>query len=258
MKASHSTSGEVEVAYSAGRRNGTSAPYQRAISAISSESVETTTRAKTPLWQRGLDRVRKQRVAGERADVLPRNALRPRAGRDEGDRGLAPSEPDGFGDELVSTGHGDAEALARANDRARDRVELGRPPASDVPRGRGREAVVHLDDPRPLGGGHQVHAVRRRDAQASATACSMRGRHSSRFAARRRCVCVSAVVGASDGEPDGLPPEHALLVVLELDLDARAAGRVRGALELARGRSSEAIVTMADGVVWTICMRPAR
>ena len=44
-------SGDVEVAYSAGRRNGTSAPYQRAISAISSESVETTTRANTPLWR---------------------------------------------------------------------------------------------------------------------------------------------------------------------------------------------------------------
>ena len=42
-------SGEVEVAYSAGRRKGTSAPYQRATSAISSESVETTTRSKQPL-----------------------------------------------------------------------------------------------------------------------------------------------------------------------------------------------------------------
>ena len=41
-------SGEVEPAYSAGRRNGTSAPYQRAISAISSESVEQTTRSATP------------------------------------------------------------------------------------------------------------------------------------------------------------------------------------------------------------------
>jgi hypothetical protein len=44
-------SGEVEVANSAGRRKGTSAPYQRAMSAISSESVETTTRSKHPLWR---------------------------------------------------------------------------------------------------------------------------------------------------------------------------------------------------------------
>src|SRR5919204_4352989 len=41
-------SGEVAVAYSGGRRNGTSAPYQRAISAISSLSVEQTKRSKTP------------------------------------------------------------------------------------------------------------------------------------------------------------------------------------------------------------------
>ena len=42
-------SGDVTVAYSLGRRNGTSAPYQRATSAISSESVDTTTRSKVPL-----------------------------------------------------------------------------------------------------------------------------------------------------------------------------------------------------------------
>jgi hypothetical protein len=41
-------SGEVEVAYSVGRRKGMSAPYQRATSAISSESVETRMRSKTP------------------------------------------------------------------------------------------------------------------------------------------------------------------------------------------------------------------
>ena len=51
MCESHSMSGEVAVANSTGRRNGTSAPYQRATSAISSESVETTTRSKTPLWR---------------------------------------------------------------------------------------------------------------------------------------------------------------------------------------------------------------
>src|SRR5919108_2144070 len=39
-------SGEVDVANSGGRRNGTSAPYQRAISATTSESVERTTRSK--------------------------------------------------------------------------------------------------------------------------------------------------------------------------------------------------------------------
>ena len=39
------------VAYSAGRRNGTSAPYQRATLAIASLSVETTIRSKTPLWR---------------------------------------------------------------------------------------------------------------------------------------------------------------------------------------------------------------
>jgi hypothetical protein len=40
-------SGEVAVAYSSGRRNGTSAPYQRATCAIRSLSVETTIRSKT-------------------------------------------------------------------------------------------------------------------------------------------------------------------------------------------------------------------
>jgi hypothetical protein len=34
-----------------GRRNGTSAPYQRATFAISSLSVETTMRSKTPDWR---------------------------------------------------------------------------------------------------------------------------------------------------------------------------------------------------------------
>ena len=42
-------SGDVAVAYSTGRRKGTSAPYQRATSAISSESVDTTTRSKVAL-----------------------------------------------------------------------------------------------------------------------------------------------------------------------------------------------------------------
>ena len=38
-----------EVAYSAGRRKGTSAPYSRPTSANSSESVDSTMRSKTPL-----------------------------------------------------------------------------------------------------------------------------------------------------------------------------------------------------------------
>jgi hypothetical protein len=40
-----------DVGYSLGRRNGTSAPYQRATFAISSLSVETTMRSKTPDWR---------------------------------------------------------------------------------------------------------------------------------------------------------------------------------------------------------------
>ncbi len=40
-------SGDVAVAYASGRRNGTSAPYQRATWAIRSLSVETTMRSKT-------------------------------------------------------------------------------------------------------------------------------------------------------------------------------------------------------------------
>ena len=40
---------DVDVLISTGRRPGTSAPYRRATSAISSESVETTTAPKTPL-----------------------------------------------------------------------------------------------------------------------------------------------------------------------------------------------------------------
>jgi hypothetical protein len=42
-------SGLVDVAYAGGRRKGTSAPYQRATAAISSESVDTTTRSKQSL-----------------------------------------------------------------------------------------------------------------------------------------------------------------------------------------------------------------
>ena len=42
-------SGDVAVAYSSGRKNGTSAPYQRATFAIGSLSVETMMRSKTPL-----------------------------------------------------------------------------------------------------------------------------------------------------------------------------------------------------------------
>jgi hypothetical protein len=45
----HSMSGERSPAIEAGRRNGTSAPYCRARSAVASESVETITAAKTPL-----------------------------------------------------------------------------------------------------------------------------------------------------------------------------------------------------------------
>ncbi len=41
-------SGDVAVAISGGRSSGISAPYRRATSAISSESVETTTASKTP------------------------------------------------------------------------------------------------------------------------------------------------------------------------------------------------------------------
>src|SRR5688572_28369639 len=51
VHAIHSMSGEVDVAYSAGRRNGTSAPYQRATFAIAALSVETTMRSKTPAWR---------------------------------------------------------------------------------------------------------------------------------------------------------------------------------------------------------------
>ena len=40
-------SGDVDVEYSSGRRNGTSAPYHRATCAIRSLSVETTMRSKT-------------------------------------------------------------------------------------------------------------------------------------------------------------------------------------------------------------------
>ncbi len=43
-----SMSGEVLVASSAGRSAGISAPYRRAVSAISSESVETTTASNSP------------------------------------------------------------------------------------------------------------------------------------------------------------------------------------------------------------------
>ena len=77
----HSISGEVDVAYSVGRRNGTSAPYQRATSAISSESVETSDALEHARLLRRRDRVGEQRVAGERTDVLVRRRARSRSAR---------------------------------------------------------------------------------------------------------------------------------------------------------------------------------
>ncbi len=92
-------SGEVEVAYSAGRRNGTSAPYQRATLAIASLSVETTIRSKTPLWRAvsiayassGCPARRRTFFPGTRSEP-PRAPIKRDGARTHG-AGLSPVEP---------------------------------------------------------------------------------------------------------------------------------------------------------------------
>ncbi len=78
-------SGDVEVAYSAGRRKGTSAPYARAISAMSSAVRREHDALEHAALPGGLDRVCEQRMPRERPHVLPRHPLGAGPRRHEGD-----------------------------------------------------------------------------------------------------------------------------------------------------------------------------
>ena len=156
-------SGEVEVAYSAGRRNGTSAPYQRAIVGDLLRVRRDDDALEAAALARRLDRVREQRMAGERADVLPGNALRAGPSRDERDGARGAHRRPAATASSASVGHGHVEPLGGAEDAAQDRVELGAPAGGDVAGGGRRGLVGHLVDDRPLGGGAERDAVGLRD-----------------------------------------------------------------------------------------------
>ena len=63
----------------------------------------------------------------------------------------------------------------------------------------------------------------------------MRGRHSGSVRSSPMLLRVRAVALDTHRGPRGLPPEHALLVVLDLDLHARRTEDLRGPLELVGG-----------------------
>ena len=77
--------------------------------------------------------------ARERPDVLVRNALGARAGRDEGNRVRSGQSAAASATSSESTGVGTPSRSPARTTAPRDRVELGGPPGDDVPRGRGRE-----------------------------------------------------------------------------------------------------------------------
>ena len=159
MYASHSMSGEVEVAYSAGRRNGH-------VGAVPACDVGDLLRVRgdddaleAAALACRLDRVREKRMTGERADVLPGDALRAGTSRDERDRARRAHPRPAATASSVSVGAGDVEPLGGAETAPRIASSSERRPAATSLRGRGRRLVGHLVDDRPLGG---RHAARRR------------------------------------------------------------------------------------------------
>ena len=225
-------SGEVEVAYSAGRRKGTSAPYQRATSAISSESVDTTTRSKDVALQRGLDRVREERVAGERADVLVRHALRSRAGGNERDRArrahFSPAAPASS----VSAGQGTPSRSAARSTTPTIASSSERRPAATSRAADGfvsaaiSSMIVHCVDARsPTPSAPATSHV-------SATAASRRGRQSGSLRSSPTVLPEAAHAAASGAIRRELVPEDALLALPDPDVEPRLAQNVRSRLDL--------------------------
>ena len=144
-------SGDVEVAYSGGRRGGTSAPYQRATSAISSESVDTTTRSKAP--RSAAPSRSRRRAAGDRRAAGRSCAARapiPRARGTNATARRAPHREAGCAGELGQRRAGTpSRSAARAPRRRSRRARSGGPPRRRAPRGRRLRDLV---DDRPLRG----------------------------------------------------------------------------------------------------------
>ena len=163
-------SGDVDVAYSGGRRNGTSAPYQCAISAVRSvvgradHAVE-----HARLLRRG-DRVGEQRVPAEAADVLPGTRSEPaRAGTSATTLGTSASTSS-------KTGVGTPSRRARADDCSGDGVQLRGAARGDVScRGRGQLGREGLDDAPLRRRRSSTAPSAAATAQASATAARRRG-----------------------------------------------------------------------------------
>ena len=252
-------SGDVEVAYSAGRRNGTSAPYQRATSAISSESVEHDDALEHAALERGLDRVREQRMPSERPDVLPRDALGARAGGDERDRGRRVIERPADAASSVSVGHRARRAApphgapSRRSRRARSVARRRRPaPRRSSSRRPSRSMMSHW--PRRAAGRRRPPPRRTpRRPPAGDAGATRRPR-----AARRPCGRVAAVAAASAAIRAALCQRTRFS--LSPTRTSMRPRRRRSATRSSspRGSSSDAIVMTGERVASMICTRPAR
>ena len=195
---------------------------------------------------RGLDRVREQRVAGERPDVLVRNALRARRapGRTRPPR-LAHRSPAADG-ELRERRAGNAEPSAARRTPPRIASSSERRPATTS---RAAEVVVSsaissmiahcADGPQRdavgLGDRARLHDRRRRAAGATRD----------RSAARRPVRPDADVDGGERRDARELVPEHALLALPDPNVDARPR---EASPPPARPRSRESV---SDAIVMT-------
>ena len=251
-------SGDVDVAYSAGRRNGTSAPYQRATSAISSESVETTTRSKQPLCRAvSIAYARSGWPASGRTFLCGTRSEPERAGTNATAEGRAHRSPAATASS-VSVGQGTPSRSAVRSTPPRIASSSERRPAATS---RAAEVVVSSAISSMI-----AHCAAGRSETPSASATE----HASTMAASSFGRHSGSVAQLADGatgrrrrrrkrrDPRELVPEHALLVLADPYVDPRAPEHVGRLLHLARVRLSEAIVITGDGVASMICTRPAR
>ena len=184
-------SGEVEVAYSAGRRNG----HVRAVPARDvgdllgvggDDDALEARRSGAPSRSRrrgaGAPRAAARSSPAHAPSRIARGRTRPRAAR---------SPQPGRRASSVSVGHGHAEPLGSPQDAADDRVELGAPSGGDVPRGGRRRLVGHLVDDRPL---------RRRRAAATPSASATA--HASAIAFWRRGRQLGSLRSSPTVRPD--------------------------------------------------------
>ena len=240
-------SGEVAVAYSAGRRNGTSAPYQRATLAIASLSVETTIRSKTPLCRAVSIAYASSGCPARTADVLVRDALRARPALRSARRRSASRL-------LQERRRGSASGLRAACPRATTEPviassSVGRPArasrAVDVVRSLGQG----LDD-RPLVGRVDRDAVgRRHRARLVDRRAESRPPGSGRRGARPRREPEAAVGRGQRREPGDLLPEHARARSSRRDARARQreAGRAQRSSVSTETTSEAAVIVGAPG-----------